>query len=143
MSELAERRRRSDARERALNLLYEAESKGISPGDALERADRRARRADGAARRAASPSTASASTRRSPPRRQGLDVGAHAGARPQRDAPRRFELVERPDVPVAVVLDEAVELAKRFSTDDSGRFVNGVLSALVPSCARPRTTDAA
>ena len=35
-------------------------------------------------------------------------------------------------VPVAVVLNEAVELAKRFSTDDSGRFVNGVLSSLVP-----------
>jgi N utilization substance protein B len=33
---------------------------------------------------------------------------------------------------VAVVLDEAIELAKRFSTDDSGRFVNGVLAALVP-----------
>ncbi|MEN9506853.1 MAG: transcription antitermination protein NusB [Actinomycetota bacterium] len=43
-----------------------------------------------------------------------------------------YELLARPDVPVAVVLDEAVELAKRFSTDDSGRFVNGVLSALVP-----------
>ena len=34
---------------------------------------------------------------------------------------------------VAVVIDEAVELAKRFSTDDSGRFVNGVLSAMVPA----------
>jgi len=34
-------------------------------------------------------------------------------------------------VPVAVAIDEAVELAKRFSTDDSGKFVNGVLSALV------------
>ena len=43
-----------------------------------------------------------------------------------------YELADRPDVPVAVVIDEAVELAKRFSTDDSGRFVNGVLSALVP-----------
>jgi N utilization substance protein B len=43
-----------------------------------------------------------------------------------------FELLGRHDVPVAVVLDEAVELAKRFSTDDSGRFVNGVLAALVP-----------
>jgi transcription antitermination protein NusB len=43
-----------------------------------------------------------------------------------------FELLGRRDVPVAVVLNEAVELAKRFSTDDSGRFVNGVLSALVP-----------
>jgi hypothetical protein len=32
-------------------------------------------------------------------------------------------------VPTAVVIDEAVELAKRFSTDDSGRFVNGMLAA--------------
>lgn len=39
-----------------------------------------------------------------------------------------YELAERPDVPLAVIIDEAVELAKRFSTDDSGRFVNGVLS---------------
>ena len=48
-----------------------------------------------------------------------------------------FELMGRPEVPVAVVLDEAVELAKRFSTDDSGRFVNGVLSALVPILRAP------
>ena len=41
-----------------------------------------------------------------------------------------FELVERVDVPVAVVISEAVELAKRYSTEDSGRFVNGVLSAV-------------
>lgn len=48
-----------------------------------------------------------------------------------------FELLHRSDVPVAVVIDEAVTLAKRFSTDDSGRFVNGVLSAVVPA-PRPR-----
>lgn len=48
-----------------------------------------------------------------------------------------FELAERPDVPVAVVIDEAVELAKRFSTDNSGRFVNGVLSALVGELRDP------
>lgn len=39
-----------------------------------------------------------------------------------------YELAHRPDVPMPVIIDEAVELAKRFSTDDSGRFVNGVLS---------------
>lgn len=44
-----------------------------------------------------------------------------------------YELIARADVPVAVVIDEAVELAKRFSTDDSGRFVNGVLAAMVPA----------
>ncbi|MSO15800.1 MAG: transcription antitermination factor NusB [Ilumatobacteraceae bacterium] len=47
-----------------------------------------------------------------------------------------YELTSRPDVPIAVVIDEAVELAKRFSTDDSGRFVNGVLAA-VAKTARP------
>ena len=41
-----------------------------------------------------------------------------------------YELADRPDVPDrASILDEAVELAKRYSTDDSGRFVNGVLAA--------------
>jgi N utilization substance protein B len=41
-----------------------------------------------------------------------------------------FELMARPDVPTAVVLDEAVELAKSYSTENSGRFVNGVLAAI-------------
>ncbi|MGH7748101.1 MAG: transcription antitermination protein NusB, partial [Candidatus Dormibacteria bacterium] len=31
--------------------------------------------------------------------------------------------------PAAIVINEAVELAKKFSTDDSGRFVNGVLAS--------------
>jgi N utilization substance protein B len=41
-----------------------------------------------------------------------------------------FELLGEADVPVAVVIDEAVELAKRYSTDDSGRFINGILSRI-------------
>ena len=41
-----------------------------------------------------------------------------------------YELLDRPEVPVAVIINEAVELAKRFSTEESGRFVNGVLSAI-------------
>lgn len=47
-----------------------------------------------------------------------------------------FELRERPEVPVAVIIDEAVKLAKRFSTEDSGRFVNGILAAVARE-ARP------
>lgn len=39
-----------------------------------------------------------------------------------------FELAHR-DTPPPVVINEAVELAKKFSTEDSGRFVNGVLSS--------------
>ncbi|MGP0031346.1 MAG: transcription antitermination factor NusB [Acidimicrobiales bacterium] len=40
------------------------------------------------------------------------------------------ELLDPDGPPTAVVLDEAVELAKTYSTDDSGSFVNGVLSTI-------------
>jgi transcription antitermination protein NusB len=39
-----------------------------------------------------------------------------------------YEMRHRPETPRPVVINEAVELAKKFSTEDSGRFVNGVLS---------------
>ena len=41
-----------------------------------------------------------------------------------------FELAYRPDVPTGAAISEAVELAKRYSTDDSGKFVNGMLSRI-------------
>ncbi len=41
-----------------------------------------------------------------------------------------YELLHRPDVPPAAAIDEAVEAAKELSTEDSGRFVNGVLGAV-------------
>ena len=40
------------------------------------------------------------------------------------------ELLACDDVPTAVILNEAVDLASAFSTDDSGRFVNGVLATV-------------
>ena len=49
-----------------------------------------------------------------------------------------YELGQRPDVPTAVILDEAVALAKRYSTEESGRFVNGVLAAAAKEL-RPTT----
>jgi N utilization substance protein B len=42
-----------------------------------------------------------------------------------------FELLWADDVPDAVVIDEAVELAKALSTDDSPGYVNGVLGAIL------------
>jgi transcription antitermination protein NusB len=47
-----------------------------------------------------------------------------------------FELLARPDVPTGVVISEAVELAKAYSTEESGRFVNGVLSSIA-TATRP------
>ena len=44
------------------------------------------------------------------------------------------ELQYKPDVPVKVVLAEAVQIAKKYSTDDSFRFVNGMLN----QCARKK-----
>ena len=41
-----------------------------------------------------------------------------------------YELTHEPDTPMAVVLDEAVELAKKYSTQKSGAFINGVLATL-------------
>lgn len=41
-----------------------------------------------------------------------------------------YELLWRDDVPDAVAIDEAVELAKSLSTDESPRFVNGVLGRI-------------
>jgi len=41
-----------------------------------------------------------------------------------------WELLYNDDVPSAVAIDEAVELAKEFSTDDSGSFVHGVLARI-------------
>jgi N utilization substance protein B len=42
-----------------------------------------------------------------------------------------YELTMREDTPTKVAINEAVELAKQFGSDSSGRFVNGVLGSLV------------
>ena len=121
--------RRREARERALALLYEAEAKGVAPaellaslpvppdpfavelvtgvGDTVEQLDKHI----GAVAKGWTV------TRMPAIDRALLRVGC-------------YELLHSPDTPTAVVINEAVELAGRFSTDDSGRFVNGVLSKL-------------
>ena len=38
-----------------------------------------------------------------------------------------FELLARPEIPAAVVIEEAIEIARRYGSEDSSRFVNGVL----------------
>jgi N utilization substance protein B len=50
-----------------------------------------------------------------------------------------WELAHRRDVPRAVSLDEAVELAKAYGTDESSAFVNGVLNTIAETLGR---TDA-
>jgi N utilization substance protein B len=47
-----------------------------------------------------------------------------------------WELMFSPDVPRAVILDEAIELAKSFGTDESSGFVNGVLDRIATDLGR-------
>lgn len=41
-----------------------------------------------------------------------------------------YELLHHLDTPVSVIIDEAVEIAKMYSTDDSGKFINGILDKI-------------
>ena len=124
---LAQERR--DARERALGLLYEAETKGVSGTDVL------------AGLPVAADEFAVALVTAVDEHRERIDalLSEHAkgwtlARMPALDrAALRMgtaELITRADVPTAVVLNETVELASRFSTDDSGRFVNGLLAKI-------------
>ena len=47
-----------------------------------------------------------------------------------------YELLEQKAVPRAVILDEAIELAKHFGSEDSGSFVNGVLDRIAEEVGR-------
>ena len=49
-----------------------------------------------------------------------------------------YELMHRPEIPVKVTINEAVEIAKRYGTAESGAFVNGILDNI----ARGVTKDA-
>ena len=120
---------RREERERALSLLYEAEAKDMRAGallaqlpvspepfvvDLVTGADGHRDRIDELISRHAIDWTLE---RMPAVDRNILRLGA-------------YELLERPDVPLGAVISEAVELAKRYSTDESGRFVNGVLASI-------------
>ena len=120
---------RHEARERALSLLYEAESKSITPDDVVDDLP-------------VEPDPFTAVLCRGV-----TEHGAEIDETIQHfaknwDLARMpaldrailrigvFELAHLDDVPRNVVINEAVELAKRYSTDESGRFVNGMLARI-------------
>ena len=47
-----------------------------------------------------------------------------------------YELAFEPDVPGRATLNEAIELAKRYGTEDSGKFVNGILDRIAQDLGR-------
>jgi transcription antitermination protein NusB len=120
---------RHQQRERVLSLLYEAELKGESPlrvvddlavpPDQFVRTlvERTVATRDEADRRLAAASLGWPLERMAVIDRLVLRMAVS-------------ELLDPEGPPVAVVIDEAVELVKAYSTDESGRFVNGILSTI-------------
>jgi len=48
-----------------------------------------------------------------------------------------YEMLHREDIPPVVSINEAVDIAKKFSTQDSGKFVNGILDKVRSELMRP------
>ncbi|GAA2049433.1 transcription antitermination factor NusB [Williamsia deligens] len=142
---------RHRARKRAVDLLFEAEAKNVSPVDLV--AERRELVRDDESIGVVAEYT------------ERIVTGIAADG-PQIDAvlqshlkewtlPRlpavdrailrlaAWELFNTVDVPPVVVVDEAVELAKELSTDDSPGFVNGVLGRMVHLAPQVRAAAAA
>jgi len=53
-----------------------------------------------------------------------------------------YELLFRKDIPEKVILNEAIEIAKQYGSEDSSRFVNGILDRIRP-ITRPPLLEAA
>jgi N utilization substance protein B len=125
---------RHRSRERALSLLYEAEMKGLPPGEVLDALV--VPPEPFASHLVSSTAVHQAEADR-------LISGAAIGWPLERLAVvdrivlrmAIAELLDPAGPPLAVVIDEAVELAKTYSTEESGRFVNGVLSAVAAEIA--------
>ena len=132
----AEAAPRHQQRERALSLLYEAELKGESPlhvADALAvpadpyvrtLLEQVVRTQDEAVRRIAAASVGWPLERMAVIDRLVLRMAV-------------AELLDPEGPPLAVVIDEAVELVKVYSTDESGAFVNGILSTIAAKVRPP------
>lgn len=124
--------RRQDARRQAIGILIQADLTGRPPDELLEE-----RKSLGAK----IPGFTEELVRGVAARLDELDsvIGEHAEGWtvPRMAVVDRtllrlalHEMLHREDVPVAVAIDQAVAAAKELSTEDSGRFVNGILGRI-------------
>ena len=128
---------RSKARKRALDVLFEADAKGVPVASVLAETERR-RAGDGDPD--LNPYTVElveTLVANSSAVDTALDSALEDWTLGRLPAVDReilrigvVELLYRDDVPAAVAIDEAVELARSLSTDESPSFVNGVLAAV-------------
>jgi transcription antitermination protein NusB len=132
-------RERRRAREAALQMLYHCEAGGVSPEVAIASHGE----IDQAVRTGSEAGDAFACRLVVGTVGHVAEIDPVIAASAEHWRPERMALVDRlilrmavyqlqheADVPPVVVINEAVELARRFSGGDSGRFVNGVLDAI-------------
>jgi N utilization substance protein B len=128
---------RSKARKRALDILFEADQRGVDPLQLV--ADRvRVPDANGALLPEYSVTLVEGVTERLARIDELLSTYSHGWTLDRMPAVDRavlrlgtWELLFNDDVPDAVAIDEAVDLARSLSTDDSPGFVNGLLARLL------------
>lgn len=124
---------RRQARERAIELAYEADSRGCSVEDLLDSLTI-------PAEPFAELLLLAAQAQRDQARQR---IAAKSTGWPLERMPAIDRLIMElavaemltTDTPMGVILSEAVELATRYSTEESGRFVNGVLGAIARDIA--------
>jgi transcription antitermination protein NusB len=132
-------RERRRAREASLQMLYECEVGGLEADEAIavhDAIEQAARLTTPEAREFAARLVIG--TRRSVEEIDPIIADAAEHWRPERMAIvdrlilrlAVYQMLHVPDVPPIVVIDEAVELARSYGGDESGRFVNGVLDAI-------------
>jgi len=121
------------ARRQAVFLLYQRDVTGLAVGELEENAERdRERSLDAYTRDLVADVTRDI---------EAIDAAIDRTARGwsvERIAPLErnilrvavHEIASRPEIPTAVAIDEAVELAKRYCQADAGAFVNGILGAV-------------
>ena len=132
-------RGRHQARKRAVDLLFEAEARGITPAEAAESRQALAQsQSDVSALNPYTVTVARGVTQHAAHIDDLISTHLQGWTLERLPAVDRailrvavWELLHADDVPEPVAVDEAVELAKHLSTDDSPGFVNGVLGQVM------------
>src|SRR5262249_6347800 len=129
---------RREAREQALQVLYqldmagsEAEGGRLHGPDDLQAFTRELGDGGRMNRGRNDAPIAGAPEHWRPPRRSRSDLNLPRLA--------TFELLARPEIPASVTINEAIEIARRFGSEDSAAFVNGVLDAIA-TVVRPKSS---
>ncbi|BCI53032.1 N utilization substance protein B [Mycolicibacterium litorale] len=144
-------RGRHQARKRAVDLLFEAEARGLTPAEvATSRNKLAGTQPDVTALNPYTVTVARGVTDHRAHIDDLISAHLHGWTLDRLPAVDRailrvavWELLHAEDVPEPVAVDEAVELAKQLSTDDSPGFVNGVLGQVMLVTPQIRAADAA